>query len=83
MRVTEKDGIKHVSCKEEKEALAVIREELNTTGRVEVCNLYETFYGVGFDGWLRNGIKDIPCDIEVKTYNQWEGYPWDYVITKK
>ena len=73
--------MKKVFCKEEQNKLNEIREELLAGNPVEVNNEYETFYGVGFDRWLRKGIEDIPCDIKVTSYNKWEGYPWTYIIT--
>lgn len=74
-----------IRCKESPEKLKEIREELLNGRPVKVVNLYETFYGVGFDRWLREGIKDIPCDIKVTCYNHFPdtGYPWEYVITPK
>jgi len=75
--------MKRVSCKENAEKLAEIREELLNGRPVEVHNQYETFYGHGFDSWLRKGIEDIACDIKVISYNHFAdcGYPWTYVIT--
>ena len=77
--------MKEVFCKENPEKLREIREELQAGRPVKVYNLYETFYGCGFDRWLREGIKDIPCKIEETTYNHFAdcGYPWTYVITPK
>lgn len=75
--------MKRISCKENAEKLAEIREELTNGRPVEVHNQYETFYGHGFDGWLRKGIADIACDIKVTSVNHFAdcGYPWAYVIT--
>ena len=78
-----KEGIDSVYCKEQPRMLALIRKILARDGAVKVVNQYETFYGVGFDRWLRNGLADIPCDIEVISVNPWEGYPWSYRITVK
>ena len=66
--------------RENDETLKKIREALISVGFAEVHNEYETFYGVGFDGWLRKGIADLPCEIEVTAVNHWEGYPWTYFI---
>lgn len=73
--------MKKFIIKEDQKKLEEIREELLAGRSVEVNNEYETFYGVGFDKWLKDGIKDIPNTIEVKSWNKWEGYPWTYVIT--
>lgn len=75
--------IESVHCKEEPRMMKLIRKFLIRDGKVKVHNNYETFYGVGFDRWLREGLADIPCEIEVLTYNKWEGYPWSYNIIKK
>ena len=73
-----------VYTKDTDEGLAEIREYLLKDGAVDVHNEYETFYGVGFDRWLRKGLADIPCDIIVRDVNKWEGYPWSYdIILKK
>ena len=76
-----RDGIDSVYCKEEPRMLDLIRKILLRDGQVKVHNKYETFYGVGFDHWLREGLEDIPCTIEVISVNPWEGYPWTYRIT--
>lgn len=73
--------VKRFFTKENEATLVKIREALIQDGCVEVHNEYETFYGVGFDKWLRDGIKDIPCKFEIITWNKWEGYPWTYFIT--
>lgn len=89
MHVTSKDkslsGLKEISCKDTKDALAEIRATLQAGEPFRVVNQYETFYGVSFDRWLREGIKDIPCDIKVLNYNHFPdcGYPWEYEITPK
>lgn len=44
---------------------------------------YETFYGVGFDRWLREGLADLPCEFEVLTWCKWYNYPWSYLIKLK
>lgn len=54
--------MKRISCKENAEKLAEIREELTNGRPVEVHNQYETFYGHGFDGWLRKGKRVAICD---------------------
>lgn len=77
--------MKIVWCKESEKALKEIREELLAGRQVSVHNEYETFYGHGFDSWLRKGIADIPCEIKVTSYNHFAdcGYPWTYEITPK
>ena len=75
--------ITEVFMREEKKGLEAVREALIKDGIVEVVNEYETFYGVSFDGWLKKGLQDLDCEFEVLSYNQWEGYPWDYIITLK
>ena len=70
-----------VASANEEETLKKIRETLLSDGAAEVHNEYETFYGAGFDGWLRNGLKDLPCKFRVTSVNHWEGYPWTYIIT--
>ena len=73
--------MKKIYTREEKDKLEEIRATLLAGEPVEVVNKYETFYGVSFDRWLREGIKDIQCDIKVTSWNHWEGYPWSYEIT--
>lgn len=68
--------------KENEETLAKVRESLQEVGYAEVHNEYETFYGVGFDRWLREGLKDLDLTIEVTLINHWEGYPWTYFIKR-
>ena len=77
--------MKDVCCRQEPEKLKEIREELLAGRSVMVYNEYETFYGWGFDRWLRDGIADIPCDVEVLSVNHFAdcGYPWTYRITPK
>lgn len=77
--------MRHVYCKEQPEKMNEIREELLAGRPVMVHNEYETIYGWGFDGWLRKGIEDIPCHIEVIDRNHFAdcGYPWTYEITPK
>lgn len=75
--------MKTFCTREDEQTLQEIRKALLEDGAVEVHNEYETFYGVGFDRWLKNGLKDIPCEFDVLAYNPWEGYPWTYRITKK
>ena len=67
--------------KESEEMLKNIRLALINEGIAEVHNEYETFYGVGFDQWLKDGLKDLNPTYEVTSYNRWEGYPWTYIIT--
>jgi hypothetical protein len=85
MKVYPKDNnrqkITAVYMREEQSGLEATREALLKEGVVKVINEYETFYGVSFDGWLRQGLKDLDCNIEVTSYNHWEGYPWNYTIT--
>ena len=66
--------------KENEEVLKQIREALLNTGYAEVHNQYETFYGVGFDRWLREGLADLEPTYEILMVNKWEGYPWIYLI---
>ena len=68
--------------KEDEATLAEVRESLQKVGYAEVHNKYETFYGVGFDRWLRDGLKDLDLTIEVTAVNKWEGYPWTYFIKR-
>lgn len=75
--------VKKVFCREEKEAIPVIREALVSDKAVEVVNEYETFYGVGFDRWLREALEDLNPEYVVTSVNHWEGYPWSYEITLK
>ena len=75
--------MKQIFTKESPENLKEIRSTLLSGEPIEVVNEYETFYGVGFDRWLREGINDIPCEIKVTSYNQLEGYPWSYEIRPK
>ena len=75
--------MKSITCKEEPKKLEEIRTELLAGREVKVYNEYEKVYGVGFDRWLRKGIEDIPCDIEVTSWNKWYSYPWTYIITPK
>ena len=84
MKVYPKDNNREVTTvcmREEQSGLEATREALLKEGVVKVVNEYETFYGVSFDGWLREGLKDIDCNFEVTSYNHWEGYPWNYTIT--
>ena len=74
---------KSVYTRDEEAGLKAIREALLADGLVDVHNEYETFYGCGFDSWLRKGLADIPCEIVVRDINQWEGYPWSYDIVLK
>ena len=74
--------MKQFYTKEDEQTLQEIRKALLEDGVVEVHNDYETFYGVGFNRWLHDGLADIPCEFEVLAYNPWEGYPWIYRITK-
>ena len=89
MKVTSKEdslsAMKEIYCKESPEALEEIRKTLLAGEPVRVVNQYETFYGCMFDRWLREGIKDIDCDIEVLNYNHFPncGYPWEYEIKVK
>ncbi len=89
MRVTSKEeslsGLKEIYCKDHPEAMEEIRKPLLEGETIRVVNQYETFYGCTFDHWLREGIKDIPCDIKVLCYNHFPdcGYPWEYEITPK
>ena len=76
-----KKKITSVFTKESAESAERIKEILRTEGKVEVVNQYETFYGVGFDRWFREQLKDIDCTIEVTGYNKWYGYPWEYIVT--
>lgn len=73
--------MKTIYCKEHPDTLKEIREELLAGSSVEVNNQYETIYGVGFDQWLRENIKDIPCSIKVTSMSSQEGLPWTYLIT--
>lgn len=68
--------------REDNEKLSQIRELLLNGEEVIVSNKYETFAGCGFDDWLRKGLADIPCEIEITSWNRWPdcGYPWSYVI---
>ena len=75
--------MKQIYCREDEAKLQEIREELKAGRGVIVHNEYETFYGCGFDSWLRKGIEDIKCEIEVTAMNQWWNYPWEYRITPK
>lgn len=75
--------MKKFSMKQEPRKLEMVREELKNGNAVEVNNEFETFYGAGFDRWLREGLKDIPCDYKVTSWNKWCGYPWCYIITPK
>ena len=75
--------MKSFYTKEDEQTLQEIRKALLEDGIVEVHNKYDTFYGVGFDKWLHDGLADIDCEFEVLAYNKWEGYPWIYRITKK
>ena len=61
--------------------LGLATKALVLDGSVVIVCKYETFYGVDFDSWLRNGLKDIPCDIKVTGHNRWHGYPDEYLIT--
>ena len=84
MKAYPKDNNREVTTvcmREEQSGLEATREALLKEGVVKVVNQYETFYGVSFDGWLREGLKDLDCNIEVTSYNHWEGYPWNYTIT--
>ena len=78
-------AMKEVFTRLQPEKLQEIRDELLSGKPVRVINEFETFYGCSFDRWLRNGIKDIPCDIKVISYNHFPdcGYPWEYEITPK
>jgi hypothetical protein len=74
--------MKSFYTKEDNKTLEAIRAALLEDGAVDVHNEYETFYGVGFDKWLRNGLADLDCTFEVKSWNHFGyGYPWHYVIT--
>lgn len=85
MKVYPKDNnrqkITAVYMREEESGLEATREALLKEGIVEVVNQYETFYGVEFDGWLRKGLADLDCTFKITSYNKWEGYPWNYIIT--
>lgn len=73
--------MKEFYTKESEKVLGEIREALESDGIVKVHNAYETFYGVGFDRWLRNGLSDLDVEIEVTAWNGFGyGYPWIYVI---
>lgn len=67
--------------REEPAKLQEARKALLEDGQVEIINEYETFYGVSFDRWLRKGLEDLDCTIEVTSWNKWENYPWSYRIT--
>jgi len=69
--------------RKENDKLELLRKDLQNGEQVKVFNEYETFYGADFDNWLREGIKDIPCDIKVTSWNHWYNYPWAYEITPK
>lgn len=72
--------MKEFYTKETPETLREIRAALLAGETIEVHNLYETVYGTGFDGWLRNGIEDINTEITTSG-RQWEyGYPFHYTI---
>ena len=68
--------------REDNEKLSQIRELLLNGEEVEIHNCYDTFYGCGFDSWLRKGLADILCEIEETSWNHFPdcGYPWTYVI---
>lgn len=67
--------------REEPAKLQEARKALLEDGQVKIHNEYETFYGVSFDRWLRKGLEDLDCTIEVMSWNKWENYPWTYRIT--
>lgn len=46
-------------CRDEKNALADIRELLTAGKTIEVVNGYDTFYGCGWGHWLTEGVKDL------------------------
>jgi hypothetical protein len=56
--------MKSFYTKEDNKTLEAIRAALLEDGAVDVHNEYETFYGVGFDKWLRNGLADLDCPFE-------------------
>ena len=73
--------MKQFYIREDNEALKEIRSLLQAGEPVEIHNTYDTFYGVDFDNWLKEGISDIACEIQVTSWNKWERYPWTYIIT--
>lgn len=72
-----------IYTRENPDNLERIRHALQQDGAVKVVNEYETFYGVGFDRWLRNGLADLPCEFKVLSWCKWYNYPWSYLIKLK
>lgn len=75
------DKPRRVYTRDSRRMLDIIRHNLVFDGSVVVVSKYYTSNGVVFDGWLRQGLKDIPCDIKVTDHNPVEGYPSEYLVT--
>lgn len=70
------------SREEDKVAEQVV-EAVKNGETVEWHTKYETFYGVSWSNWATKKLEEIPCDIQYKDRDKWEGYWRTLIITPK
>ena len=79
--VRDKSQPERIHMRENARLLRLACKYLTEDGTVDIWNAYETFYGVGFDRWLRESLKDRDCDIKVLDYDTYNDYPRGYRIS--
>lgn len=57
--------MKTVYGRQHAEVVEQIRAALIKDGEVTVVSEYETFYGMGFDKWIAEQVKDLNAVVEV------------------